>query len=113
MTQNKHQEEAHQKVKEMIQSIKAIKGEQYAEIVEFLSMGVHLTKMIAVLVKPHPAYVAEAMGNHISGTLDTAAGLIFAGYKISEQDQDEMMTWIEKISDQIDFGLHQTIKDKK
>lgn len=113
MTTNKHRDEMQQKVKEMMDSIKTIKGEQYAEIVEFLSMCVHLTKMVAVLVKPQPQHVAEALGGHLTMTLDAAAGLIFDGYKISDAEQDEIMTWIEKISEQVDFGLYQTLKDKK
>jgi hypothetical protein len=113
MTVEKHKKEMQQKVKEMMKSIKTIKGEQYAEIVDFLSMCVHLTKMVAVLSKGQRQEVIDGMGEHLTLTLDTAATLIFQGHKISEEDQDEIMTWVEKISDQVDFGLYQVVKDRK
>ena len=105
--------ETQEKIKEMLASIEAIKGEQFSKIVEFMAMGAHLTKVIAVIVREEPPHVVEAVQGHLVHTLDAAVTLVFEGFKISEEDEEEMLNWMEKISDQVDFGLHQMMRSSK
>jgi hypothetical protein len=114
MSNTKQQsKETQEKIKEMLASITTIKGEEFSKIVEYMSMAAHLTKVIAVICRGQPDHVIEAVNQHVIHTLDASVCLIIEGFKISDADEDEMLNWVQKISDQVDFGLHQMMRGVK
>lgn len=87
-------------------SIRAIKGEEYAQAVKFLAGMSHTGKMIAVATRSAPEQAKEALGVQFANTGAIGANLIMHLMKIdSEEEVHEMMKWADRISDSVDEAI--------
>lgn len=105
--------EAKAKIDESIESIKAIHGDTYADIVLCYIMSMHLTRMVAVLARRTSREEAEAIGEQLTGTLSSMMDLIVDGHNISDKTIDEIQNWAIRLTGHIDHGIEQAIKEGK
>jgi hydroxymethylpyrimidine/phosphomethylpyrimidine kinase len=89
-------------IDEMLTSVRAVKGDSYADLIVFLSTGMHLTKMVAFAVRGAESRMVDALGHQLASTLDLATGMLFEAYNLTKQDENEILKFAEKISDQVD-----------
>lgn len=89
-------------IDEMMTSVRAVKGESYADLLLFLSTGMHLTKMVAFAIRGAEPRVADALGRQLASTLELATGMLIDAYNLTEKDEEEVFKFAEKISDQVD-----------
>jgi len=89
-------------IDEMLTSVRAVKGESYADLLLFLSTGMHLTKMIAFAIRGSEQRLVDAIGHQLASTLELATGMLIDAYNLTEKDEEELFSFAEKISDQVD-----------
>jgi BRCT domain type II-containing protein len=105
--------EAKAKIDESIESIKAIHGETYADIVLCYVMSLHLTRMIAMLAREASREEANAVGEQLTGTLSAMMDLVVDGHNISAKTIDEIQNWAIRLTGHIDYGIEQAVKGGK
>jgi CRISPR/Cas system CSM-associated protein Csm2 small subunit len=105
--------EARTKIDESIESIKAIHGNVYADIVLCYVMSMHLTRMVAILAREKSRETAEAVGEQLTGTLSSMMDLIVDGHNISDKTIDEIQDWAIRLTGHIDHGIEQAARGSK
>lgn len=98
----KHIEDLNTNLSDMLDSVKAIKGEGFMRILIFMSNTVHLTKMIATATQHLDQENRNVLSHMYAKTMEQAVTLLFEAYNFKEQDEDELLSWADKISDQVD-----------
>jgi HKD family nuclease len=102
--------EAKAKIDESVESIRAIHGETYADIVLCYVMSMHLTRMIAVLARKASTDEANAICEQLTGTLSGMMDLIVDGHNISDNAIDEIQNWAVRLTSHIDHGIDQAAR---
>ena len=102
-----------EKLNDYINSIKQIKGEEYAEAIRYLSGAAHTSKMISVATKDAPEIIRQAVGMQFATSSAIGANLIFNLLKLGEKDIDEMIKWSDTIGESIDETLEAVHKKAK
>jgi len=113
MNPEKHAANTRINVREMLDSVKAIKGETYADILEYISMSIHLTKIISVLTRQQPGIVTDGLQDHFVLMMTKSCDLLFGLCQYSDKDIEEIFGWAEKISEQVDNGLATMMRNKR
>lgn len=89
-------------IDETMRSIRAVKGENYEDIVEFLLMGVQLTKLVAFLCRELTEEQTNMIAKHTAGTLGRGSELLFRAYNFTEEQEQEVIDWVDQLSKRID-----------
>jgi hypothetical protein len=93
------------------ESIRNIKGEEYAQAVKFLAGMQHTGKMIAIATKDAPDHIKHALSLQFANTGAIGANLIMHLMKIeTEEEVHEMMKWADNISDSVDEAISNVAK---
>lgn len=91
-------DELKESIDDGIDSIRAIKGEDYAATVAFVFASMRTIRMIAPMAEDHAARVSVVIRQHAEG-IDTALNLIADKCNFSETDIKEIVQWAEKFDD--------------
>lgn len=102
MTNEKTIKDLRISIDETMASIRAIKGDTYADVLDFLNHGVQMTKMIAASSVELPEVPRDLLRYEVGHTLALASELLFRAYGYTKEQEKEMMEWVMQISDRID-----------
>lgn len=90
---------------DMFDSLKTIKGDDFADTVRFVSGISHFAKMVSLGTQEAPEGVREAIGQQYATVAAGGATLILRLMKASEEDTKEILLWSDKISNNIDTRM--------
>lgn len=90
---------------DMFDSLKTIKGEDFADAVRFVSGIGHFAKMVSLGTQEAPDAIREAIGQQYATVAAGGASLILRLMKASEEDTKEILVWSEKIGENIDTRM--------
>lgn len=100
-------------LKEYFDTLRTMKGETFCEIVRYLSGVSHAAKLISVGTRDCPPHIRNAVGMQFAAVSAGGATLLMKLANVSDEDQAEMLKWSETISDTVDHGIEQLMKNLK
>lgn len=85
----------HTRIEDSLESIRAVKGDQFADIVYVSFMGAHAVKMVGTYMHRGSAdeEARDAVGRQLGHSIAAMMSLIASLAKLSEQDCKDLMTW--------------------
>lgn len=101
-------------VKDVLDNLRAIKGEPYANTVAIAHMGLHfarLMKQICVINEVDDSQQGILFNQHAQ-LMEMTLQSIYDGYGMSADTLDEILDWASKLDDKIDRALEQLSKEK-
>lgn len=100
-------------LKEYFDTLNTMKGETFCEIVRYLSGVSHAAKLISIGTRDCPLHIRNAVGMQFAAVSAGGATLLMKLANVSDEDRDEMLKWAETISDTVDHGMEQLLKNLK
>lgn len=101
-----------EKINDTMESVRAVKGETFAEILEFLNYGVQMTKLVAMASKDADSVLLEAMSRQLATTMTMATDLLFKAHNFKQEDEDEIFKFVHQMSEHVDAVMFRNIGGK-
>lgn len=98
----KELQELRQVINETMSSVRAIKGEEFTDILDFMNQSIQLTKIVTSLASNAEPRIREIVGIQLTHTMAMACNLIMNAYCFEEKEQEEIIKWAEMISNRVD-----------
>ena len=97
----------HTRIEDSLESIRAVKGETFADIVYVSFMGAHATKMVgSVLLHSDVSDEArDAVGRQLAHAIAAFMSLIASHAKLTQQDCKDLMTWSDTLCDHVGTAI--------
>lgn len=99
-------EELQQKINESMDSIEAIQGEKFKQLLSLLMTSSQHMRFMSMLVhKYEKDKMVKKAGEHAAEVLSMASTLLAASYEMSEKQMEEMMKWVETFDGHIEQAM--------
>lgn len=96
----------HERIEDSLASIRAVKGEKFADIVYVSFMGAHAIKMVGTYMKRgHDDEARDAVGRQLGHSIAAMMSLIADLANLSQQDCKEMMTWSDTLCEHVNTAV--------
>lgn len=101
-------------MQEVIDNLRAIKGEPFANTVAFAHMGLHFARLLsqAAASADMNEEIREILFAQHAQLMEAGLKSIYDGYGMSSEMLDEILDWASKLDDKIDRALEQLSKEK-
>lgn len=94
-----------EKLQETIDSLRAIKGEEFAELIRFISGVAHTAKMMGIAMREAPEAVQQVVAMQYSTTGAIGTNLIVNLLKLQEKEIEEVMGWSDTIGSHVEYTM--------
>ena len=99
---SKEIEELREKLNDTIKSVRAVKGEQFAEFLQWLTAATHLQGMVAnICMALDDEDMTKAVGEQLNGVLAHATSLLANAYDMEEKEVRELLKWTSTMQNHI------------
>lgn len=96
----------HTRIEDSLESIRAVKGNQFADIVYVSFMGAHAMKMVGTYMRRDgDSEARDVVGRQLGHSIAAMMSLIASLAKLSEQDCKELMTWSDTLCDHVETAV--------
>lgn len=91
-----------QKVDEAMESVKAIQGEQFHQLLGLIMSSSQHMRLMAMMTNKYPDdQVMKTAANHAASTLAKASSMVADAYKFDDDKMSELMKWVETLDGHI------------
>lgn len=95
-------EDLQQKVDDAMESVKAIQGEQFYQLLGLIMASSQHMRVMAMITTKYPDDpVIKTAGNHAASTLSKASAMVADAYQFDENKMAELMKWVETLDGHI------------
>lgn len=96
----------HTRIEDSLESIRAVKGEKFADIVYVSFMGAHAIKMVGTYMKRGTDEEArEAVGRQLGHSIAAMMSLLASLANLTEQDCKDLMTWSDTLCAHVETAV--------
>lgn len=107
-------DELQQKVDEALDSVEAIQGEDFRNLLAFVMGSSQTMRLMSLLAHKHEDdNVAEAAYKQVAGMLAKGSAMIADAYKIEDDKLQELMKWVETLDGHVHNALKEASKHDK
>lgn len=95
-------EELQQKVDDAMESVEAIQGEQFKQLLGLVMASSQLMRVMSMITHKYPDdSVIDTAAKHAASTLAKASALLADAYGFEDEKMEELMKWVETLDGHI------------
>lgn len=100
-------------VQDVIDNLRAVKGDPYADTVAIAHMGLHFARLMKQVSVMHdvPKEVENILFAQHAQLLEASLKCIHDAYNMSNQTLDEILDWASKLDDKVDQAMELLAKE--
>jgi hypothetical protein len=100
-------DDLHERIDDSLDSIRAIKGDRFADIVYVSFMGAHAMKMVGTYMSKQKgeSMAREMIGRQLGHSIAAFMAMIAELAKLTEDDCKELMNWSDTLCEHVNTAL--------
>lgn len=95
----------HERIEEVLESIRAVKGDRFADMVYVSFMGAHAVKMVGTAMADVDETIRDVVGRQLGHSIAAFMSLLAEMAQLSEQDCKELMNWSDTLCGHVSTAI--------